>query len=489
MDGFVFLYTMKLTFLWSFLLLLAVKGFSQKKVREQLYSSYLKDSISIEVLIPEDMDISEKHPAIYTLSYGVMDGEYLAAQIRYFRRLHYNLPNTLVVNIKAGQEQMGYSYTTGMLAPRGLQLVECIKKEIIPFITKKYNTSAFRTYIGHSQAASYGNYLFLHEPDLFSGYILLAPEKIGPENPPFHLDHTVRNNTFYYVAVGENDMQRRREYAREIENEVKQLDSTRFHFCYDSIPRGDHNNILTMAIDPALKHIYQFYAPVQNEKSSVMENLHLMVKNIKDNYDLEPERSNPIIYGNYAMMAAMKKDTAGLLSVLDYFYNNQLKGWKIMQFGDFCGWLGLTEKSVYYYTKAIDKILQEEMNSPLGPPNLQACYTNMAFIVPAQGWEYLQKALRLSGNKYIPEDGSAYYNLGKFAALHHYKPAEGVQYLLSYVRMQGGKADDDKASLYLGRNYYWLKDMLNAKHYLQQALALNPKSKEAQRWLQELDVR
>lgn len=473
---------------------------AQNPVKEKLYATSLNDTVEYTVYLPADWegwDYNTKHPTIYAINYGMMNGDYLAAQISYFRKARYAMPNSVIVVINASMERMGYSYDTGLLSKEGLHFVDFMKKELIPVVEKKYNTSAFRTYIGHSFASSFGNYIFLNDPGMFNGYILLAPEKIGAEHPPFHLSANAKayyNHafTFYYAAVGENDLPRRRDYAKEIKKEVAQLDTTKFFFRYDSLARTNHTNILTMAIEFAAEHVYQFYTPYSGkDEKDVVKDLQAVTGRIKEMYGIEPEK-NFTFYSPFVHEALTNKDSAGLVSVLDYFNNNRLKGWNLMQFGSFCLQLKLKDKARNYFEQAIEKITREEMGQEIGPPNLMACYNYLAFNIydnePEKGWAYLQQALALAktNNKYVPKDGEAYYNLGKFSAINNYKVQEGLQYLQTYLLNETGAAND-MANYYTAKNYMLLNQPQKAKPYLQKAIKENSNNKEAAELLKQLD--
>ncbi|AOM79205.1 alpha/beta hydrolase-fold protein [Pedobacter steynii] len=500
---------MKYLFFLLFLYTGIQKLTAQDKIEAQLYSTSLKDSVKYTLYFPEDWegwDDASKHPVLYAINYGVITGDYLQAQVSYFRKRRLTMPNSLIVVIDASMKRMGYSYETGNLSAEGLHFVDFLKKELIPSIEKTHNTSTFRTYIGHSFSASFGNYLFLNEPELFKGYIMLAAEKIAEEKPPFHLsnyakDYYNHQPTFYYAAVGQFDLQRRRNYAKEIQKETGSLDTSKFFFRYDSLSLADHGNILTLAIQFALEHTYQFYTPYSaKDEKDVVKDLQAIHARIDDIYGIEPEK-NFTFYNPFAQEAIKNNDKAGLVEVLKYFESNRLKGWNLMQFGQYCLRLQLKEKAKYYLGLAIEKIRHEEMNSNLGPENLLSCYSDLAFGVyekePEKGWDYLLKGLTLyqTNNKYLLKDGKVYFDLGKFSAINNYHVKEGLQYLLTYVSDHAdtsnlpsyqSRISNDVAYYYIAKNYLQLKQPKKAKPYLIKALALNKENKAADQLLKQI---
>jgi len=52
-----------------------------------------------------------------------------------------------------------------------------------------------------------------------------------------------------------SSVQRRQDYAKEISNNVKRLDSTKFNFKYHNFLHADHNNIVVQGLQIALEFI------------------------------------------------------------------------------------------------------------------------------------------------------------------------------------------------------------------------------------------
>ncbi|WP_276479512.1 hypothetical protein [Paraflavitalea pollutisoli] len=197
-------------------------------------------------------------------------------------------------------------------------MVDCIRDEIIPFVESKYHTIPFRSYLGHSYAASYGNYLFQYEPSLFSGYLLMGAERIGPQSPAFELTPAMKNwvqkrHTFYYLGVGKSDMERRLNYGKEIADKVKAPDSTHFAFRFDTIEGGDHTNIITLSLQRAINHLYQFYTPYQevgptDHAGKVFE---VVLDEVVRIYHMSPLKT-PTYYNRFLPLAIEHNDTTSL---------------------------------------------------------------------------------------------------------------------------------------------------------------------------------
>lgn len=486
----------------------------QTTIREKLYSRFLRDTISYQVELPESWKAGERLPVLYAIKYGMIDGPYIAAQLRYFRTARYPVPDMIVVTVMADMDRIGFIYKTGQLTATGQEFLRCLKEEVITTITRKYHTSGFNGYIGHSYAASYANYLVQHEPGMFNGYVLLAPETVGLDfsrsleeqspAPSFALDEERSNYynhayTFYYVAVGELDMQRRHAYARNTLNQLKQLDSLHFFSKYDSIPRGDHINILTMAIQPGLAFISQFFDPfmdVDPEKNA-WEAFKSVQSRVRAIYDMEVEK-NYSWYSRFAQLAVDRQDTASLLKILHYFNTGKLKGYDTRTFGTYCAQVGLIKHAEQYYRSAIGEIMAITEKEGWEYFVLSDCYWRMASEIAkddsVKTWEYLQKAMYFAeipngkGGKNI----DIYFLAGRYLIDSMHKVTDGIACLKRYLELRKHTIDeihwsDEKTYACLGKGYYLLKDKTNARRYLKMALALNGENAVANEYLKLLD--
>nr|WP_294876991.1 alpha/beta hydrolase-fold protein [uncultured Pedobacter sp.] len=484
-------------------------GFAQKSITEKLYSTKLRDTVAYTIWLPENWSVEQQYTTIYTFSYGASDAEFIAQQIKYLNRLHItHTPPTLVVSIRADMDRMGYNYETGLLTTKGMNMLACIKEEIIPGIEHKYKAAKFRTYMGQSYGASYGNYLFLHQPELFSCYILMSPEKLTPSQPPFEITDELAKfyrtrTTYYFLASGAHDLERRKNYTKEIADKVKQLDSLKFNFEYHNLAEAGHNNSTAIALPLALEFIYQHYnsnAELQTAETFLTA-LQNYEKSISDVYGLSVERNAYDVYQPFLSQLWQQKDSVAMLDAINYFITDKTAGRQIRDFAYSCSVIGLKEKSKELYERAIKKILKQEMSTDLGPSSLITCYRELAMAIakdnPQKGWDLLQKALEITTEHkesihidYYPD---IYFYLGQFAAENNYKVREGLNYLLFYTEMRKELVNIihfnvDKIYFYIGKSYLFLGEKKNAKSYLLKATHLNPQNNPAKELLKKLSA-
>jgi len=467
------------------------QAYGQKLNKEVCYSTHVKDSIAYNVWLPDNWNSKQKYPVILMYNYGAANDHLLASTVNYYATHLRTIPNSIVVNIMVSMDQIGYNYETGDLTNSGRQLISCLKEEIFPILRKKYNASSYVNYIGQSYAASYGNYLFLNAPELFSSYILIAPEKLGIGKPGFelnneHIGFYKENARSYYLATGENDIERRINYAKEIANKTKELDTVSFKFKYTHFMAADHNTLFAYALPNALEFLFEPYQQFleKDPKLSAYQNLVGIDDCLNKYYGIHLERS----FKNYNSLlqdATNKKDTSSLVAIVKYFENQQSRGQDLRNFAYFFHINGLTSLSYSYYQKAIKKIQAHEINTKAGHQALVTCYRELALNFNQndldKSWELLQKALN---DPYI-NDPDMKYDLGKFSVDHQYKVEEGLNYLLSFAEDRTNLVDIInlpyyRINLLIAKAYFLRNNTKKSREYAQKVLKDDPKNTEAQ---------
>lgn len=488
-----------------FFLYCSLTGFAQRSIDEKINSKYLGDTINCTVWLPQNWNVKQHYTTIYTFSYGASNAEFIAEQINYLRKLNIsNLPPIIVVNIWADMDLIGYNYETGLLTEKGTRTVSCIKNEIIPLLESKYKASKFRAYIGQSYGASYGNYLFLKQPDIFSAYILMSPERIAPLQPPFEITPELQKNyskrqTYYFIASGDLDIQRRRDYANDISERVSKLDSSRFAYRYENLPIAGHNNSLAICLPIALDFIYQHYSsfPQPDSTGKISSLIKQYESNLSAIYGIDVDKQSYGVYSNFLPIVWQKKDSIGLIDAIKYFVTSESDIRQLRDFAFSCSIVGLKDKAKELYGEAINKGIANQNSPNFYPGYLITCYRESADLAdnPKEGWDLLQKGLQIClkhkiniYNNYYP---NIYYYLGKFASENDYQKEEGIRYLQLYIEKQKdvitlNQFPLNKAYYYLGKCYFLFNDTKKAKLYLQMALNLNSNYKEAKMLLQKL---
>ncbi len=487
------------------ILLSSLTTYGQTKIEEKIISKYLKDTVRCTIWLPENWNSHQKYTTIYTFSYGASDAEFIAEQIKYLNKLHISsLPPNIIVNIWADMDLIGYNYETGSLTDRGSKTVGCLKNEIIPLLERKYNASRFRTYIGQSYGASYGNYLFLNQPEIFSAYIIMSPERIADSQPPFDITGELekfygQRRTYYFAASGALDMQRRQDYVKDISEKLSKLNSSKLSYRTENFSIAGHNNSLAVGLPVALDFIFQQYAsfPQPDSSGKISTLIKKYENNLSEIYGIGVDKQSSVAYSPLLPLIWQKKDSTGLVDAINYFVNKESNIMVLRDFAYSSSIVGLNESAKQLYNQAISRGLANQKASDFYPGYLITCYREKAALADnaKEGWDLLQKALqictRYKSNIYNSYYPTIYYYLGKFASEKSYKVEGGITYLQLYIEKQKdivtfNQFPLDKAYYYLGSCYASLKDNKNSKIYLQKAIEINPENKSAKKLLESL---
>lgn len=182
----------KSTFL-LLLLLLATNTFAQLKegiiIRDTIYSNELKEKRALEIVLP--VEYGKENVMSYDALY-ITDGEWntqIVTNISRFLEIQF-IPANIIVSIpnvyKDGKNMRDRDLTPTHHAMWELsggadKYYAFIKKELMPYINKKYRTSGLNTLYGGSFGGVFTMYSLLKDPRLFQSYLIA--------DPAFHWDN------------------------------------------------------------------------------------------------------------------------------------------------------------------------------------------------------------------------------------------------------------------------------------------------------------
>lgn len=176
----------------SFLVLITnpAVGQERKEIRDSLYSSLLKETRMIEVLLPKSYRVgsAEKYGVVYKLDgewdTWLLPGSYDFAVGAGFvpENIFVRIPNTYKngVNLRdrdlTPSQVKEYSQLNELPISGGADNFRAfLREELIPYINKNYPSNGENTLVGGSLAGLFTIYTFLKDAHLFNSYVAVEP--------------------------------------------------------------------------------------------------------------------------------------------------------------------------------------------------------------------------------------------------------------------------------------------------------------------------
>ena len=163
-------------------------GTTQISIGEQIEykSNVLNDDVNLYIHLPKDYTTDRKYPVMYLL-----DGEYFFTQmvstVEFLSNCAYTqqelIPKFIIVGIATknrnkdftptnAPNQYGMPFTESGGAENFL---EFMKKELFPYIEKKYSVNETRLLTGWSLGGLFTTYCYLNHPENFSYFLAVSP--------------------------------------------------------------------------------------------------------------------------------------------------------------------------------------------------------------------------------------------------------------------------------------------------------------------------
>lgn len=238
--------------------------------RDSLYSEILKENRIIQVLLPEDYKpgSKNKYDVVYLLDGN--DNIKLLSQIQQFAEQEKYIPSFIMVGVFNTDRNRDLTPTPSKnfsTSGGATNFLSFLKKELLPYIDKKYPTNGENILYGHSFGGLFAMYALLHEPQLFSSYLAVDPSlwwdngymnKLAAEKLPAL---SGMNKTLYisgregnYPEMGINTM----------DSVLKEKASADFSWKVIGYENETHNSIKFKSMYDGLKFAYNGYK-MQNE--------------------------------------------------------------------------------------------------------------------------------------------------------------------------------------------------------------------------------
>ncbi|MEO5563058.1 MAG: alpha/beta hydrolase-fold protein [Chitinophagaceae bacterium] len=158
--------------------LLSNNAIAQKEstIRDSIYSDILKEKRIISIVLPEGYKKDAKYDVLY-----VLDGEgntELTKQIEEFVQRSDFMPQIILVGVHNTNRNRDLTPTNTSAESQyggANNFLSFLEKELIPYITKKYEVKGSNGLFGHSFGGLFAMYAFLTRPQVFETYLAADP--------------------------------------------------------------------------------------------------------------------------------------------------------------------------------------------------------------------------------------------------------------------------------------------------------------------------
>lgn len=178
-----------------------------------LHSTLLREERPIIIALPDGYDTSRAtYPVLY-LTDGLQNIWHVMGTIEILARTG-SIPPLIVVGIQSTNRIRDFTMTGSPDHPGsggGHQFLAFIESELIPYVDSSYRTNPFRILEGHSLGGLFAASVFIENPALFNGIIIMSPsmwwnhEELTGRVGQFLNDHPHLDNVLFFgIGMGES---------------------------------------------------------------------------------------------------------------------------------------------------------------------------------------------------------------------------------------------------------------------------------------------
>jgi hypothetical protein len=174
-----------------------------------------------------------------------------------------------VVNIKSWSEEIPEAIIVGIpnkdrqfdLDPRqnGVNFLNFLTKELVPYIDKKYRTNKDRVLIGYSMSGNFTMYTFLSTQDTFNRFLSGSPYRLDlyDKNKVNNLLNSVKTEKILYTSMGNKDQPKQLEFFETFCRLFKKTDNNLVDFKYEIVPNKNHDSNSILNWQDGLNYLYK----------------------------------------------------------------------------------------------------------------------------------------------------------------------------------------------------------------------------------------
>jgi len=236
-------------------------------VINQLYSSELKETRTLNIYLPEGFHVDSAYPVIYLLD-GSADEDFIhvAGLVQFANFSWVNLlPKSILVGIANVDRRRDFTFPSRIVEDikefpttgGSEKFIRFIEKELQPFIAKKYRTNGSNMLIGQSLGGLLATEILFKQAKLFNSYVIVSPSLWWDNESllklkPALLNENYSQQTKIYIGVGEEGKVME-EDAKHLFELINNAGRRNLKVSFDFIQGKKHANIFHQAVSNAFE--------------------------------------------------------------------------------------------------------------------------------------------------------------------------------------------------------------------------------------------
>lgn len=242
-----------------------------------LHSKVLHQNRKLNVYTPPGYDASDttRYPVVYLLDGGI-DEDFLHIvglyQFSSFEWVGRAKPS-IIVGIVNVDRKHDFTFPTRLASEQknfptsggSARFIDFIEKELQPWVSAQYRTSAHRTIIGESAGGLLATEILLKRPDMFSRYILVSPSLWWNDGSLMRYPTTrlaaCKGHKEIYISSGKEGMAPGNTHVMEVDanlmaERIRGLHNPGLYLIHDYLPDENHATTGHQAVLNALKQLH-----------------------------------------------------------------------------------------------------------------------------------------------------------------------------------------------------------------------------------------
>lgn len=237
-------------------------------------SAILNEERILNIYLPYDYDSTKKYPVLYLLDGSINEDFLHITGLFQFFNLQFQMPQTIIVGIANIDRKRDFTYETNIpelkkeypTVGHSAKFIQCIEKEIIPFIEKNFKTDSTKSLLGQSLGGLLASEILLTKAELFTHYFIISPSLWWDDESLLKKATTLYNNQpntkrFVYIAVGKGEGKIMMNGASGLYQALRKANKSNSVLHLNIMKAENHATILHRSIYDGLLLLYPYKAP------------------------------------------------------------------------------------------------------------------------------------------------------------------------------------------------------------------------------------